>query len=210
MKTITVVFSLILAISQHSDGQEKLVPLRPQGDPEVVDKAKKLLETEFGESSKINILSVKPFDDPSWMALFPDSSPSVVQAVVTHPESGHAASISFIVSTAGEKYVVDYRSMEPTSLLKVLRNKGKRIEKAEDAEVVARAYVALCGLTVVDEGNTAQNNDGYTVRVPAKAEGGAESKQTEIVLRIFIDEEKHLVEKRSAEARKPPESNNKE
>jgi hypothetical protein len=210
MKTVSVVFSLILAISQQSDGQEKLVPMKPQGDPEVVEKAKPLIEAEFGEGTRINILSVKPFDDPSWMALFPNSSPSVVQAVVTHPASGHAASISFVVSTAGENYVVDYRSMEPTSLLKVLQNKGRMIEKTEDAEVVARAYVALCGLTVVNESNTTQNNDGYTVRVPTKVKGGAESKQTEIVFRLFVDERKHIIAKGSAEARKLPESKTKE
>jgi hypothetical protein len=210
MKTIPLVFALILAISPHSDGQEKLVPMRPQGDPALVDKAKSMLEFEFGEESKINILSVKPFDDPAWMALFPDSSPSIVQAVVTHPESGHAASISFVVSSAGDKYVVDYRSMEPTSLLKVLRNKGMRIEKAKDAEVVARAYVALCDLTVADEVNTTHTNDGYTVRIPIKAERSGESKQSDIELRLVIDEKTQLISKVSAETKKLLESKDKE
>lgn len=211
MKTNPIVFLLFLiSISQHMHGQEKLVPMKVQGDPELIAKSKEMLESAFGEDSKVSIRSVEPFDNPAWKALFPNSSASIVQAVVSHPESGHAAVISFIVSSAGQKYVVDYRSMEPSSFLKVLKKQGKRIESVKDAEAVARAFVALCGLTITDEIDAQKTSEGYKVSLPTQSGKGDALKTIQIDLDLFVDGESRLVSEAKANLRTPTDSDKKE
>jgi hypothetical protein len=207
MKINPIVFSLfLLSISQHMHGQEKLVPMKAQGDPELIAKSKEVLESAFGEDSKVSIRSVEPFDNPAWKSLFPNSSPSVVQAVISHPDSGHAAVISFIVSSSGQRYVVDYRSMEPSSFLKVLKNQGKRIESVKDAEAVAKAFIALCWLTLTDEIEAKKTSEGYTVSLPTQSVKGAATKPIQIDLELMVDSESRLVSVAKAKSMAPSES----
>lgn len=211
MKINSIVFLfLLLSISQFIRGQEKLVPMKPQGDPELIAKSKEMLESEFGEDSKVSIRSVEPFDAPALKSLFHNSSPTVVQAVISHPDSGHAAVISFIVSSSGQKYVVDHRSMEPSSLLKALKSHKKRVESTEDAEKIARAFAELSGLTLSDKIETRKSDNGYTMSIPSQSGKADAVKPMLIDLELLVERDSGLVSEAKANSRVPAGSDKNE
>ena len=189
--------------------QEKLVPMNPKGDPVLVEKSKAILESEFGDNAKVTITSVEPFEKPAWVALFPNSSPTIVHAVIAYPDSGHAAGITFVVSTSGTRYAVS-RSMEPSSFLKALKSHNKRVESTQDAEAIARAFAELCGLTLSDKIETLKSENGYTVSLPTQSGRADASKQMRIDLELLVDGESRLVSEAKAKSWVPAESDIKE
>ncbi len=210
MKINILIYSLFfLSISELIQAQEKLVPMNPKGDPVLVEKSKAILESEFGVDAKVTITSVEPFEEPAWEALFPNSSPTIVHAVIAHPDSGHAAGITFIVSTSGTKYAVS-RSMEPSGFLKALKSHNKRVENTQDAEAIARAFAELCGLILNDKIETQKSGNGYTVSLSTQSGKSDASKEMRIDLELLVDGESRLVSEARAKSWVPAESDKKE
>lgn len=207
MKINPIVFLFItLSISQFACGQEKLVPMKPQGDPELIVKSKEMLESEFGQDSRVSIRSVEPFDAPALKSIFHESSPTIVKAIISHPDSGHATIISFIVSSSGQKYVIDHRSMEPSSFLKALKSHKKRVESTQDAEIISRAFAELCGMTLSDKIETKKNDKGYTVSLPYQSGKGDAVKPMLIDLELLVERDSGLVSAAKANSRVPADS----
>ena len=100
--------------------------------------------------------------------------------------------------------------MEPSSFLKVLKKQEKRIESVKDAEAVARAFIALCGLTITDEIDAKKTSEGYKVSLPTQSGKGDALKTMQIDLDLFVDGESRLVSEAKANLRVPAESDKKE